>query len=110
MTMVPPSKSTPICRPRVMITATPARITSNDSAIACHRHLTKSYLGVKKTLMMTLDAQRGLGGLPPQAHFEQCLRHEYGREQVGEQPDRQRGRKAPNRSGAELEEKGRGDE
>src|SRR4029453_6800399 len=111
MTMVPPSKSTPFCRPRVMMTPNPARITISDSAMACHRHRTKPKLGLCRKSMMPLDAERGLRGrLALQHGFENGPRDEDGGEQIGQETDEQGGGEAPDRTGAEHEQEGGGDE
>ena len=51
MTIVPPSKSTPFCSPRVAIMNMPAPMTSADSASACQRQRMKSKFGVLKICM-----------------------------------------------------------
>src|SRR5215207_1364959 len=111
MTMVPPSKSTPFCRPRVMMTPNPATITISDRTMACHRHRTKSKLLWLRNFMMPLDAERGLRGRLTQQHgFENGPRYEDGGKQIGQQADEQGRGETPDRTGAEHEQEGRRDQ
>src|SRR6188474_1565783 len=101
MTIVPPENSTPFGIPFVQMTKAPIRMTTHDRAIACHFHLTKSKLGLVKICMaVALDTQRR--DVLPLRHFDfvERLRDEDRREQVDEQPDRQRQREPADRAGA----------
>src|SRR6187200_3159330 len=109
MTIVPPENSTPLGIPFVQITTSPAMMISHESAIACQRHLTKLKFGLWKICIglvpcnrretVASDTERGLLARR-EFPFVDRLRHEVRREEVHQQPDRQRRREAANRPGA----------
>src|SRR3954470_17346543 len=87
--------------PRATATPTPTSTTTHDSAMACHRHLTKLKLAFSKMCFMGLNTQSGC--LAPRQHeLEHRARHEDRRKDVRRQSDRQRGGKTTNRAGAKL--------
>src|SRR5688572_1901797 len=96
--------------PRVKIVARPARMMTSDTARAGHFQRRKWMCGFFRICMALLNGERRHLAAIRQSHFEQGLRDEGRGEDVRNQTNRQRDREAPDWSGAELEEEGRGDE
>src|SRR5262245_36866299 len=104
ITDVPPANSTPSGMPLVKNTKAPARMTTQESTMACQRQRRKSKLVFLKICIS--DTQRGRLAPRGQLQLKERLRDENRREEIRHQTVEQGYRKTADRTGSKLEEEG----